>query len=115
MAHIIDGSPRTVHISFSPEELSKIDRKADGVGLSRSAYIRQMALTGKVKGYNLKPVESHAEAVGEVAAAVREMLALPHPDRWAYEADIERIEDLLRQLIESEAARISDMTRRLKR
>ena len=115
MAYIIDGPAQTVHVSFGQKELSQIERKAAAVGLSRSAYVREMALTGKVKGYNLKSLQSHAEAVGEVAAAVRDMIAKDHPDRWAYEADIERIEDLLQQLVESEAALISDMTRRLKR
>ena len=105
----------TVHISFTPMELTQVDQKADKVGLSRVAFIRQMALTGKVKGYNFKPLLMHSDAVGNVAAAVRDMIEKEHPDRWAYEADIERIEDLLNQLLGSEQALISDLTRRLKR
>lgn len=115
MPYFIDGDPQTVHVSFSPKEISQLDRKASAVGLSRKAYVRQMALTGKVKGYNLSPILAHAEAVGELAAAVRDMLAKDHPDRWAYEADIERCEDLLRQILESEQSLVADMTRRLKR
>ena len=105
----------TLHIQYSDEELKTLERSAASVGLSRTAYVRQASLVGKVKGYSMKPVQAHSEAVGEVAAAVRDMIAQPHPDRWAYEADIERIEDLLKQLIDSEATLITDMTRRLKR
>lgn len=115
MAYFKDATPRTVHIKFSPEEVSRLKRRADDVGIQFPTFVRQMALTGKVKGYNLKPIREHTEAVGEVAAAVRDMVALPHPDRWAYEADIERIEDLLKQLLDSEQALISVMTRRLSR
>ena len=113
--YIKDAPNQTVHISFTAKELGYLDSKSNSVGLSRIAYIRRMALEGKAKGYNLKPMVVHAEAVGEVAAAVRDMIAKPHPDRWAYEADIERIEDLLRELVDSEKALMSDMTRRLKR
>lgn len=115
MPYKIHSEPKTVHVEFKPEELTQLDRKANSVGLSRVAYVRQMALTGKSKGYNLEPMMAHSEALGEVAAAVRDMIAKDHPDRWAYEADIERIEDLLSQLIESEQSLVSDLTRRLKR
>lgn len=115
MPYIVDGPSVPVRVSFSTKELSKVEKKADALGLSRAAYIRSMVLEGKAKGYNLKPLQTHAEAVGEVAAAVRDMVALPHPDRWAYEADIERIEAMLQELIESEKKLIEDMTRRLQR
>ena len=115
MPYIKDAPPQVVRLSFQPKDMSTIDRRADSVGLSRTAYIRRMALEGKAKGYNFKPIREHTVAVGEVAAAVRDMLALPHPDRWAYEADIERIEDLLRELVNTEKILLADMTRRLKR
>ncbi len=107
--------PVKVHVSFSQKEISRIDRKASSVGLTRTAYVRQMALEGKVKGYNLKPFLVHAEAIGEVVAAVRDMIAKEHPDRWAYEADIEKIQEQLQELIESEKNLDEKMTRRLKR
>ncbi len=107
--------PVKVHVSFSQKEISRIDRKASSVGLTRTAYVRQMALEGKVKGYNLKPFLVHSEAIGEVAAAVRDMIAKEHPDRWAYEADLEKLQEQLAEIIESEQSLIADMTRRLKR
>lgn len=115
MPYIKDAPPTVVRLSFQPRDMSRIDFKADSIGLSRTAYIRRMALEGKVKGYNLKPIREHTVAVGEVAAAVRDMLALPHPDRWAYEADIERIESLLQDLIGTEKKLLATMTRRLTR
>lgn len=115
MERTIDRQPRNVHVSFTAEEISQVEKKANSAGMKVPSYVRQMALTGKVKGYDLTPFQGHTEAIGEVAAAVRDMIALPHPDRWAYEADIERIEDLLVRLVESEQDLIAAMTRRLKR
>ena len=115
MPYIIDGPPIKVHVSFSPKEIVSIDRKAASVGLHRPAYIRKMVLEGKVKGYNLKPVLEHSEAIGKVAAAVRDMIAKDYPERWAYEADLEKIQAQLQTLIDSEQKLIDDMTRRLKR
>ena len=113
MPYIKDGPDRTVHIRFNPEEVSRVTNKAQSVGLSLPAYVREMALHGKVKGYNSKLLQEHTNAVGEVAAAVRDMLASDHPDRWAYEADIERIEDLLAKLVDSERSLIEQMRKKL--
>lgn len=106
---------RNVHVSFTDEEITSVEKRASSAGMKIPSYVRQMALTGKVKGYDLTPFQKHTEAMGDVLAAVRDMLALPHPDRWAYEADIESIEDLLAHLAESEQDLIATMTRRLKR
>ena len=115
MPYIIDGPPVKVHVSFTPKEIASIDRKAAAVGLHRPAYVRQMALEGKVKGYNLKPLLTHSEAIGEVVAAVRDMIAKEHPDRWAYEADHEKLQAQLAELIEGEKKLNEIMARRLKR
>lgn len=96
MPYIKDGPGQTVHVSFTAKEISGLDHKADALGLSRKAYVKRMALNGKVKGYNLKPIQDHSVALGEVAAAVRDMIAKPHPDRWAYEAWLAPMEDINR-------------------
>lgn len=113
MAYIKDGPDRTVHIRFKPEDVSRVTRKAESVGLSLPAYVREMALTGRAKGYNPRLLQEHTNAVGNVVAAVRDILASSHPDRWAYEADIERIEDLLTELVESERSLIEQMQKKL--
>ena len=113
MPYIKDGPDRSVHIRFKPQEVSRVTRKAQSAGLTVTAYVREMALSGKVRGYNPKLLQEHTTAVGEVAAAVRDMLAAPHADRWAYEADIERMEDLLTQLVESERSLIEMMQKKL--
>ena len=105
----------SVHIDFTPEEYDELKGKAEKVGLSVTAFIRTQALTGKTKGYNMAPLSEHSIVLGEVVREVKQMARKRDPNRWKYEADIERIETMLQDLVESEKVLCSTMTRRLKR
>lgn len=105
----------TIHIGYSPDELKRLDQLCEKVGMSRPAYLKTMGFDGKVKGYNLKAMEDFASAVGEVAAEIRKATSEPHPDRWAYEADIETIDEKLDQLIDMTSGLMETITRRMKR
>lgn len=105
----------TIHIGYSPDELKRLDKLCEKVGMSRPAYLKTMGFDGKVKGYNLKAMEDFASAVGEVAAEIRKATSEPHPDRWAYEADIETIDEKLDQLIDMTSGVMETIIRRMKR
>ena len=105
----------TIHIGYSPDELKRLDKLCEKVGMSRPAYLKTMGFDGKVKGYNLKAMEDFASAVGEVAAEIRKATSEPHPDRWAYETDIETIDEKLDQLIDMTSGLMEAITRRMKR
>ena len=105
----------SVHIDFTPEEYQALDERAKEVGLSVTAFVRSQSLTGKTKGYNMTPLLKHSTELGEVVREVRKMIGERNPDRWKYEADIERMETMLQELVESERTLCSTMSRRLKR
>ena len=109
------SAKHSVHIDFTPEEYEVLKGKAENVGLSVTAFIRNQALTGKTKGYNMAPLSEHSIVMGEVVKEVKQMIRKRNPNRWKYEADIERLETMLQELVESEQMLCSTMARRLKR
>ena len=106
---------RTVHLSFSGQELEALDRKAAAVGLPRTAYIRQISLDGAVKGVDLAPVLAHTLQLSAVLETVRALAERPAPDRWAYEADLDRLRALLEQISADEQALLDRLTWRIER
>ena len=105
----------TVHHSFSGQELEALDRKAAAVGLPRTAYIRQISLDGAVKGVDLAPVLAHTLQLSAVLETVRALAERPAPDRWAYEADLDRLRALLEQISADEQALLDRLTWRIER
>lgn len=99
MAYIKGGPRINRHVSFTPEEDSKLRQRAAKVGMEVVPFIREEALHGTVRGFPLAPINQHAEAIGQIAQAVRKVADRQHPDRWLYEADLEEIENKLAEIL----------------
>lgn len=105
----------TRHISYNDDENKVVEAKAKRVGLPVTAYIKQMSLEGAAKGYDMSPVIAHTETIGNFIAEVKAVAAAPHDDRWLYESDLERVEDLLTELLQTEHELLDVMKRKLRR
>lgn len=100
----------SIRINFTAAEEEQIKKKADRVGLPMTEYIRQQALNGSVRGYNVEPVLKHTKVMGDMAKDIRALTSTPHPDRWI----LERIEDLLIDLQKTESDLLSLMRRKMR-
>lgn len=92
----------TRHIQFTPEEDEEIQRKAKSVGLTVTSFIRKQTLTGKVIGQDTGPLLAHIERLGEIAYEFEQIKNQPHPYHWMYEQDLERIEERINEILETE-------------
>jgi len=86
-------------ISLSPQENQTLQKRAESAGMPVSPFIKRQALSGSVKVLNLPPLSNHADVIGKIAHDVRIIVSTPHPDRWLYQADLEKIEDSLDSLL----------------
>lgn len=112
MAYIEGSKGVTRHVYFSPKENGQIETWAWQAGMEIVPYIRHMALHGIVRSVDLSAVRKHGEQIGEVLRAVRQFTEAPHPDRWLYEADLERLEDKLTELVALETAILQSLQER---
>ena len=103
----------TRHISFTAEENQIIQERAHSVGMEITPFIKQEALHGMAKGFQLCALTQHTIAIAEIAQDIHRVVHTPHPDRWLYQADLERIEDKLDNLLEIEAAILTRLRRRM--
>jgi len=94
----------THHIQFSPEDEKKVRAKAEKAGLTVTAYIKSRALNSRVsrKPIRLYPIVDHIETLDKVVEEIRKITTNPHKDRWLYEADLERIDRKLDELLQTE-------------
>lgn len=106
---------KTVHVDFIPAEHERVKAAAASVGLPVTSFVRQQALHGKTKGYNMKPLLDHASQLGAVIQSVRKIVDEPNRDRWMYEADLDRIETLLYEIAQQEKDLHEMLMRRLKK
>ena len=105
----------TRHIGYDDYENKRIEIRAARVGLPVTAYIKKMSLEGSVRGVNMEPILAHTKMLGDLLAAVKEVATRPHEDQWLYEADLERIEDLMNETLESEKLFLEEVKRKLRR
>ena len=94
----------THHIQFSPEDEKKIRDKAEQAGMTVTAYIKSKALNSRArrKPIRIYPIVDHIEALDKVVEEIRKITTNPHKDRWLYEADLERIDRKLDELLQTE-------------
>ena len=86
-------------IRFSKEDHELLQSRAAKAGMTLSAYVRACALHSEIKSVDFPVLTQHAVAVGDAVYAIRTACSSPHPDRWLYQADLERIEEKLDNLI----------------
>lgn len=113
MPYIINGPRVNRHVSFTQEENDLLCKRAAKVGMEVVPFIKQEALHGTVKGFPLAVLSRHANAIGEIVKAARELAARPHPDRWKYEADLEEMNDKLDKILEIERTIQEGVRRRM--
>jgi len=101
-------------ISFSPQEDQVIQNRARSAGMSISSFLKRQVLSGSVKTFNLDPLSNHVETIGRIAHDVQIIASMPHPDRWLYQADWEKIEDQLDTLLTLEKDIQEQIRRRIK-
>lgn len=103
----------TYHVQFSLDDNELIKAKASLAGMKVSTYLRYVGLGAIVPPaplpFDVSPILDHTECLNELAATVRVIADKPHPDRWCYEADIERIEDTLLKILQSERELIDEI------
>ena len=104
-------SRTNIRLSFTPQEMEILSKRAARVGMTIPPFIKREALYGIVRGFQLRPLTDHAIAIGEIVQDIRTMITSPHPDRWLYEYDLECIEDKLNTLLEIE----TDIQKRVRR
>ena len=91
---------REIHVLFTPEELSALHRKMEGIGVkNRSAFIRKMALDGYVvhldtsdiremihllrqSSNNLNQMAKRANAIGSIYGADIAEMQLKQDEIW---------------------------------
>ena len=86
-------------IRLSEQENIRLKNRAEKAGMSVSSFIKRAALSAPIKVLTLSALTQHALAIGEIARDIQTAITVPHPDRWLYQADLERIEDKLEQLL----------------
>lgn len=97
------------YATFYGEEEEKLQARATLAGMKVPQYIRHMALTGRVRVFDLTPLLKQEEQIGKVMQLCQKVINQPHPDRWLYQYDLERIEDeleVLRKIAYDELDRI---------
>ena len=112
MAYIIDSPKKrtepTHHIRFHPDDEARLVAKAKQAGMSVNAYIKSRALNSRaprkrVSSFpNVAHIITHIEAMDRLAQEIRIMIKKPHTDRLLYEADLERIDQKLTELLRTE-------------
>ena len=96
----------TSHVQFNSEDNERIKAKASMADMKVSTYLRHVGLHSVVPPpppfFDVIPILNHTETLNDLVADVREIADRPHPDRWRYEADIEKIDDTLRLILQTE-------------
>ena len=109
-----NSSYSTHRIRLSEQEDLQLRERAAGAGMSITAFVKRAALSGPIKVLEFSSLSQHSLAIGEIAHDIHEAVASSHPDRWLYQADLERIEDKLNELIQIECSIQTQIRRRIK-
>lgn len=87
------------YIRLSEQEDQIVREKASTAGMSVSSFIKRAALSKTIKVFDIPILSQHIVSIGGIAHDIHVAISLPHQDRWLYQADLERIEDKLDQLL----------------
>ena len=79
-----------------------------------TSFIKRAALSNTIKILDMPVLSQHIVSIGEIANGIHAATSLSHPDRWLYQADLERIEDKLDQLIAIETDIQESIRRKMK-
>lgn len=104
----------TRQISLSPQEDQLVPTRADRAGMPVSSFIKRQALSGSVKTLNLSSLSDHIDSIGRIACDVHGIASAPHVDRWLYQADLEKIEGHLENLLTIEKDIQEQIRRRIR-
>ena len=101
-------------ISLSEQEDQRLRKRAESAGMTVTAFIKRAALSNTIKILDMPIISQHVIAIGTIANDIHAATSFPHPDRWLYQADLERIEDTLDQLIAIESDIQESIRRKMK-
>lgn len=102
------------HIRFHPDDEQKIREKAEKSGMSVNAYIKSRALSSRPRKMPTHSyiIVDHTFALDEVVSEIRKAAAVPNQAQWLYQADLERIDRKLTELLRTERELVEAFNKR---
>ncbi len=81
------------HVRFSDEELEVVRRKANKMDLSVATYIRDMAIQGELKIYDMKELQHLIRAFNSIGTNLNQIATVANSTKSIYQKDIEDLQE----------------------
>lgn len=99
----------TKSIYYNDEDYRIVSERAKRAGMTVTGYIKAMSLEEGVVDIDLSPVLLHTQYLSALVARAAAITRVHTEDRLLYEADLERIEDLLAAAVRTELTLLDQM------